>query len=244
VETEKRADRAEERARALEIAMVELRGAVRDDVAAASGDLRQQARDASAVVGVELREMIEARFVALSERPGRMPIARAYEPETITRAGHLVAFNGAAFQALRDTARRPGAGGDWICVSRAGKDGRDGKSIVFRGVFDTREAYAEDDLVGYEGQAFIATSDSPTGIPGDSAGWALFAARGVKGERGAEGPRGHRGEKGPRTEPVTIHSWQVDRERYRASPLMSNGTVGPMLELGPLFEQYQLEATE
>jgi hypothetical protein len=241
MEAEKRAERAEERTRALEIAMVELRGAVRDDVVKASGDLRQQARDASALVGVELREMIEARFIALSERPGRLPIARAYKPDTITRAGHLVAFNGEMFQAIRDTARRPGGGQDWICVARGGKGGRDGRSIIFRGAFDLHEAYCEGDLVSREGQTFIATRDNPTGLPGDSDGWQLLAARGVKGDRGETGPRGHRGDPGPTG--ATLNSWQLDKLRYRVSPLMADGTVGPMLELRGLFEQYQFETS-
>jgi hypothetical protein len=122
---------------------------------------------------------------------------------------------------------------------RAGKDGANGKSVVFRGAFDLRDAYAEGDLVGYEGQTFIATRDSPTGLPGDSNGWQLLAARGAKGERGERGPRGDKGDRGPSGE--KIDNWQLDRERYRASPLMSDGTVGPMLELRPLFEQYQIE---
>jgi hypothetical protein len=40
-----------------------------------------------------------------------------------------------------------------------------------------------------------------------------------------------------------IVSWQVDRERFRASPLLSNGTVGPMLELRSLFEEYQAQTS-
>jgi hypothetical protein len=91
--------------------------------------LRQRVHDVTAAANAEARDEIEARFVALSERPGRMPIAKEYEPDAITHAGHLVAFTGAMFQALRDTARRPGIGDDWICVARGGKDGRDGKSI-------------------------------------------------------------------------------------------------------------------
>jgi hypothetical protein len=53
------------------------------------------------------------------------------------------------------------------------------------------------------------------------------------------GERGVKGEPGP-----SIVSWQIDRERYRASPLMSNGTVGPMLELRGLFEQFLSETAE
>jgi hypothetical protein len=48
-------------------------------------------------------------------------------------------------------------------------------------------------------------------------------------------PRGEKGEKG---EPgTTVVAWQLDRQRYRISPLMSDGRVGPMLELRGLFEQ-------
>jgi hypothetical protein len=63
----------------------------------------------------------------------------------------------------------------------------------------------------------------------------------VKGDKGERGPHGDKGDRGPSGE--KIDSWQVDRERYRASPLMSDGTVGPMLELRPLFEQYQIESS-
>jgi hypothetical protein len=53
-------------------------------------------------------------------------------------------------------------------------------------------------------------------------------------------PRGDRGEAAP---PVTIQSWLIDAPRYRASPLLSNGTVGAMLELRSLFERYLLETS-
>jgi hypothetical protein len=52
------------------------------------------------------------------------------------------------------------------------------------------------------------------------------------------GERGEKGETGP-----SIVSWQIDRERYHASPLMSDGTVGPMLELREFFEQFLRETS-
>ena len=67
--------------------------------------------------------------------------------------------------------------------------------------------------------------------------------RGPKGDRGAPGPRGHRGDRGAAEQPVTIRSWLVDPERYRASPLLSNGQVGAMLELRPLFELFQKQTS-
>jgi hypothetical protein len=48
-----------------------------------------------------------------------------------------------------------------------------------------------------------------------------------------------RGDKGEKGEPgVSTISWQVDPERYRVSPLMSDGKVGSMLELHALFQNF------
>jgi hypothetical protein len=69
----------------------------------------------------------------------------------------------------------------------------------------------------------------------------MISRQGRQGRKGETviGPRGAKGEKG---EPgTTLHSWQLDPERYRVSPLMSDGTVGPMLELRRLFEQFIAE---
>jgi hypothetical protein len=60
--------------------------------------------------------------------------------------------------------------------------------------------------------------------------------RGLQGPRGPRGERGHRGEAGP-----SIIGWALDRERFIALPLMSDGRPGPGLELRGLFEQYQRE---
>src|SRR5262249_24469374 len=69
---------------------------------------------------------------------------------------------------------------------------------------------------------------------------------GRQGQRGARGERGLPGARGPAGKPArepnpTIRSWQVDAVRYRASPLMSNGTVGAMFELRPFFEMFLTE---
>lgn len=50
------------------------------------------------------------------------------------------------------------------------------------------------------------------------------------------------GRTGPRREPgPTLRSWQLDREHYRVSPLMNDGTVWPTRELRGLFEQFLQE---
>jgi hypothetical protein len=76
--------------------------------------------------------------------------------------------------------------------------------------------------------------------PGD--GWQALSRQGRPGHRGETGERGPRGEKAGRRAWPTVVSWQLDRQRYRVSPLMSDGKVGPMLELRPLFERYREEA--
>jgi hypothetical protein len=39
----------------------------------------------------------------------------------------------------------------------------------------------------------------------------------------------------------TIVGWQIDRATFTASPIMSNGSEGPPLELRGVFEQYHAE---
>jgi hypothetical protein len=41
---------------------------------------------------------------------------------------------------------------------------------------------------------------------------------------------------------VTIRDWKIDRARYVATPVMSDGREGPPLELRGLFEQFLHEA--
>lgn len=40
---------------------------------------------------------------------------------------------------------------------------------------------------------------------------------------------------------VMIPSWQLDREKFRMSPLMNNGTVGPNQGFRGMFEQFLCE---
>jgi hypothetical protein len=41
---------------------------------------------------------------------------------------------------------------------------------------------------------------------------------------------------------ATIRDWKIDRARYVATPVMSDGREGPPLELRGLFEQFLYEA--
>jgi hypothetical protein len=80
VETEKRAERAEERARALESAMVELRGVVRNDVIRLSDDSRERMRGATAATAAELRVDVSERFAALRSEFGEKIAALSARP--------------------------------------------------------------------------------------------------------------------------------------------------------------------
>jgi hypothetical protein len=41
---------------------------------------------------------------------------------------------------------------------------------------------------------------------------------------------------------ATIRDWKIDRARYVATPVMSDGSEGPPLELRELFQQFLTEA--
>ena len=76
----------------------------------------------------------------------------------------------------------------------------------------------------------------------------MLASRGRRGERGPQGLRGESGSSGLRGErgqaAATIQSWEIDRAGYVATPVMSDGTKGPPLELRGLFEQFVAERGE
>jgi hypothetical protein len=163
---------------------------------------------------------------------------KIFEPGRVHYQGDIVIHDGSLYQAVRDTGRDiPHA--DWICLARAG---RDALSPNVRGTYDTHETYQRLDIVALDGASFIARRVDPGLCPGD--GWQVIAAHGARGEKGSHGPRGEKGDPGERGEPApTTVAWLIDRERYRASPRMSDGTVGPMLELRELFEQFLSETS-
>jgi hypothetical protein len=162
--------------------------------------------------------------------PAKFQTIRAWMEDTIYHEGTIVAFAGGTWQAQRDTARVPGAQ-DWVCLASAGR------SFTVRGTFNETAEYHRLDVVALNGGSFIAREDAPGPCPGP--GWQLIAsqgkrgAAGEKGERGAQGPQGNPGLSG-----ATIRDWKIDREKYVATPLMSNGRDGPPLELLGLFQQF------
>jgi hypothetical protein len=169
--------------------------------------------------------------------PGKLPLVRLWKPETVYYEGDVVAYDGGTFQAKRDTGQPP-SHADWICLATAG---RDGNSITVRGTFNETAEYRRLDVVALNGGSFVARKDAPGPCPGS--GWQLLASQGKRGVAGARGERGERGPKGdPRLSGATICGWTIDRARYLATPLMSDGCQGPPLELRELFQQFLAEA--
>jgi hypothetical protein len=106
------------------------------------------------------------------------------------------------------------------------------------GLYEPERCYRKYDVVTMHGAEWRARCDAPGPLPGD--GWALAAKAGERGKRGEIGPRGERGERGAAA--PTIKEWAV--REWRAVPVMSDGSVGPPLDLRSLFEQYHAEAAE
>jgi len=184
----------------------------------------------------ELRGAVDILRGAASPPPAKFPKVEVWEDGVVYHEGNIVAFAGGTFQAQRDTARPPGAN-DWVCLAKPGN------SLTVRGTYDDDVEYRCLDVTMINGSSFVALKDRPGLCPG--ADWQLLASRGSRGDHGPKGERGLTGPKGERGQAAaTIQSWQIDRALYVATPVMSDGTTGPPLELRTLFEQFIVERGE
>jgi len=173
---------------------------------------------------------------------GKLPRVKEYVAGRVHYESDVVTHAGALWQARGDTVHAP-PHPDWVCLAHAGRNGSDGRSPNVCGTYNAHETYKRLDIVALDGAAFIAERDDPGICPGD--GWQMLSRQGRPGCRGETGERGIRGEKVDKGEPGTsVVAWQLDRQRYRVSPLMSDGKVGPALELRALFQQYHAEADQ
>jgi hypothetical protein len=168
--------------------------------------------------------------------PGKIERLYEYVEDAVRYRGDIVTHRGSTYQARCDTAREP-PHDDWVCIASAGRDGVEGRSMRVRGTWQAAEGYELLDVVALNGCSFVARRDNPGECPGQ--GWKALTLPGKRGEKGAPGERGPAGPAGP-----TIKNWQINWERYQATPLMSDGSEGPPLELRPLFEQFHMELFE
>jgi hypothetical protein len=168
--------------------------------------------------------------------PGKLAKVRQWK-EGVWYDGDIVRHNGGTYQAERDNATMPGSGADWICIAAPGLDA---PLLNVRGTFVADGQYKRLDVVALNGSSFVARSDHPGDCPGD--GWQLIASAGRPGKPGPRGEQGERGAQGGpgRAAPVIV-AWEIDRKHFRATPVMSDKSEAPPLELRALFEQYQTE---
>jgi hypothetical protein len=178
--------------------------------------------------------------------PGKLPSVKAWG-EGVHYEGAVVTHAGGLYQAQRDTAREPyqnanqSIHADWICLAAPGVDA---PMPTVRGTYVADGQYKKFDIVALGGSGFIARADDPGDCPGP--GWQLIASAGRPGKPGLKGDRGDagaRGERGPpgQAAPVIL-AWKIDRENFRAMPVLSDGSEAPALELRGLFEQFHSEA--
>ena len=168
--------------------------------------------------------------------PGKIEQSNGFVEDAVHYRSNIVTHRGSTYQAQRDTAREP-PHEDWVCVARAGldgRDGRDGRSLEVRGLFSDKATYKVLDIVALNGGSFIAERDNPGPCPG--AGWQLIASQGKRGDKGERGLQGIPGV------PVVIRGWRLDHDNYIAVPVMSDGCEGAPLELRSFFEQFHTEA--
>jgi hypothetical protein len=169
--------------------------------------------------------------------PAKFPSVTAWRADMIYHEREVVTFAGSTYQATKDTAHAPPSP-EWRCLAASGS------SFTIRGTYDSAVEYRHLDVVIINGSSFVALKDNPGPCP-HSGDWHLLCSRGSRGQRGAEGARalmGLHGERGAAA--PQIQSWLIDRTRYTATPMMTDGSIGSTLELRGLFEQFQLETSK
>jgi hypothetical protein len=80
-------------------------------------------------------------------------------------------------------------------------------NINAKGTYSNSATYVRNDLVNYNGNAYVCIVASSTGVlPTDTTNWQLFVSQGAKGDKGdtgatgAQGPKGETGAQGPKGE--------------------------------------------
>jgi hypothetical protein len=113
---------------------------------------------------------------------GQLPAVKLWDADVVHYADNVVAFDGGAYQAVRDTGKAP-PHSDWLCLATPG---REGATPRVRGTYSEEwKDYRMLDVVALNGGSFIARSDNPGPCPGT--GWQLLASQGKRGDKGPGG---------------------------------------------------------
>lgn len=112
-----------------------------------------------------------------------------------------------------------------------GPAGADGRTFNFRGAWDAAAAYARDEVVHYQGSAWIALAASTGAAPAaDSAEWDELALAGAAGPQGPEGPAGLAGALG---DPGAQGAVGPQGPQGIQGPAGADGAAGPAGPAGP-----------
>jgi hypothetical protein len=177
---------------------------------------------------------------------GKLPIVKAYQPG-VHYKGEVVHYSGGSYQANCDTATKPGSL-DWTPIATPGVDGKDGRNGVngvngkdgrsfnVRGLYNAAANYESLDVVTLNSTWFVAKKNNPGPCPGD--GWhsGPVGKQGKPGERGPMGPQGRAATVEPAPD---IVGWIV--KGFVVTPIMSDATHGPSIDLSPMFDGYDGE---
>lgn len=95
-------------------------------------------------------------------------------------------------------------------------------NINAKGTYNGSTKYVRNDLVNYNGNAYVCIVASSTGVlPTNTANWQLFVSQGAKGDKGDTGATGAQGPKGATGLPALVYS---QRREWTTTPTV-NATI-------------------
>lgn len=95
-------------------------------------------------------------------------------------------------------------------------------NINAKGTYSNSVTYVRNDLVNYNGNAYVCIVASSTGVlPTDTTNWQLFVSQGAKGDKGDTGATGAQGPKGATGLPALVYS---QRREWTTTPTV-NATI-------------------
>lgn len=95
-------------------------------------------------------------------------------------------------------------------------------NINAKGVYSASATYVKNDLVNYNGNAYVCIVASSTGVlPTNTTNWQLFVSQGAKGDKGDTGATGAQGPKGATGLPALVYS---QRREWTTTPTV-NATI-------------------
>ena len=95
-------------------------------------------------------------------------------------------------------------------------------NINAKGTYSNSATYVRNDLVNYNGNAYVCIVASSTGVlPTDTTNWQLFVSQGAKGDKGDTGATGAQGPKGATGLPALVYS---QRREWTTTPTV-NATI-------------------